>query len=256
MDVSSSRDVHLVKQSTSPSNGGQRNGPEEGCSVGITVLIICDVRLYREGLGRTLGGHPATAAVHVVSEIQEGLAEIEHWSPEVVLLDTSSPNPTERIEAVLVLAPAARVVAFGVTDEPDTILACIEAGAAGYVTRDASLGELTSTVQAVARGEVLCSAEIAGLLSRRVAYLAAERRPSADMTVLTTREREVLALIDQGMSNKEIAKRLRLRLATVKNHVHQVLSKLGVSRRGAAAALVRGSLPAAAREPGVRELHR
>jgi two-component system, NarL family, nitrate/nitrite response regulator NarL len=224
--------------------------------VGITVLIMCDVRLYREGLERSLEEHPATAAVHGVSEIDEGLADIEQWSPEVVLLDTSSPSPTERIEAVLARAPTARVVAFGVTDEPDTILACIEAGAAGYVTRDASLEELTATVQAVVRGEVLCSAEIAGLLFRRVAHLVAERRPTADLTLLTSREREVLALIDQGMSNKEIAKRLRLRVATVKNHVHQVLTKLGVSRRGAAAALVRGSLPAATREPGVKEVHR
>jgi two-component system, NarL family, nitrate/nitrite response regulator NarL len=246
--------VHVETATTSQDKGQER--PTGVAFHGIKVLIICDVRLYREGLERGLKGHPATAAVHVASELDDAFAEIDQWSPQVVLLDTSSPKPSERIEAVLARAPRARVVAFGVTEEPDTIMACVEAGAVGYVTRDASLEQLTATVQAVARGDVLCSAQVAGLLFRRVAYLAAERRPTPDLTVLTSREREVLALIDQGMSNKEIAKRLRLRVATVKNHVHQVLRKLGVSRRGAAAALVRGTFPGATRERGVREFYR
>jgi DNA-binding NarL/FixJ family response regulator len=94
-------------------------------------------------------------------------------------------------------------------------------------------------VHAVARGEALCSPRVAGLLFRRVTALACERAPQADLSLLTQRERETLSLIEHGLSNKEIARRLAIRLTTVKNHVHHILEKLGVSRRGAAAAVIR-----------------
>jgi DNA-binding NarL/FixJ family response regulator len=121
----------------------------------------------------------------------------------------------------------------------DQVVACAEAGIAGYVDRDASLRDLVATVRSVARGELLCSPRIAARLMRRVAELADQPRPPQTPAHLTRREREVVALIDEGLSNKEIAQRLNIELPTVKHHVHNVIEKLGVRSRLQAAAHVR-----------------
>lgn len=207
-----------------------------------SVLIVCEVRLYRDGLRRSLDQRPATAVVGTAATFAEAIAQVEGLCPEVVLLDMGMSGSTQLIAALLERAPLVKVVALGVAEEPQAVLECVEAGAAAYVTRDASLEDLAAALEAAGRGEVLCSPEIAGWLFRRVAALAGERPPQAEVAALTQREREILALIEQGLSNKEIARRLRVKLATVKNHVHNILDKLGVSGRGAAAALVRGSL--------------
>ena len=93
----------------------------------------------------------------------------------------------------------------------------------------------------MARGEVVCPAGVAAVLARRVAALASQRREPAGDARLTLREREILRLIDDGLSNKEIAQRLSLQTKTVKNHVSNILAKLGVANRAAAAAALRGS---------------
>ncbi|HEX7241600.1 MAG TPA: response regulator transcription factor, partial [Longimicrobiaceae bacterium] len=125
-----------------------------------------------------------------------------------------------------------------IVETEDVVLACAEAGVSGYVSRGASLDDLVGALRSVARGELVCSPHIAGSLFRRVAALS-ERREASPAAVLTPREREILGLIDQGLSNKEISRRLRIELSTVKNHVHNLLEKLQVSRRGAAAACLR-----------------
>jgi two-component system, NarL family, nitrate/nitrite response regulator NarL len=130
--------------------------------------------------------------------------------------------------------PQVRVVALGVPETDGHVLACIEAGVAGYVPRDGSLETLVATLMGVDRGEVLCSPRIIGSLFRRVAELAAQPQPPLER--LTVRELEILELIDQGLTNKEIARRLCIELSTVKNHVHNILEKLQVRRRADAAA--------------------
>jgi two-component system, NarL family, nitrate/nitrite response regulator NarL len=134
------------------------------------------------------------------------------------------------------------VLALTVPNRETEILAFAEAGIAGFVTLEASVAELVEAIESVARGEALCSPSVAAALLRRLASLA-HSRTSADPTgPLTAREREILALIDEGLSNKQIAQRLRIELPTVKNHVHHILVKLGADRRAEAAALVRGSV--------------
>lgn len=211
-----------------------------------SVLIVCDVRLYREGLRRSLEERWAVE----VAGMSDALERVHVLSPEVVLLDVGTAGGVELFSALATGAPLVRVVAVGVTEDPSAILEFVEAGAAAYVAKDASLEDLVEAVEAALRGEVLCSPRIAGWLFRRVASLAGERSPEVELDALTQRELEILGLIERGLSNKEIARRLRVKVATVKNHVHNILRKLGVSRRGAAAALLRGGrLPKGAR-PG------
>ena len=142
--------------------------------------------------------------------------------------------------------PDAHVVALGVPEDESEVIACAEAGAAGLVTLEGSLDDLEAMLESVGRGETLCSPRVAAALLRRVAALADDHAASGHAR-LTAREREIVQLVDRGLSNKEIARELQIELTTVKNHVHNILDKLHVRRRADAAARVRrGRVPAAA----------
>jgi DNA-binding NarL/FixJ family response regulator len=143
------------------------------------------------------------------------------------------------VRTVVGSASGTRVVVLGVHEVESEVMACAEAGVAGYVTREASLEELVNVVESVARGESLLAPRIGALLLRRVAEAAKHSRIPAAVDRLTPREIEIVGLIDEGLSNKQIAGQLSIELATVKNHVHSILEKLEVGRRAEAAARVR-----------------
>ena len=211
--------------------------------MGIQLIVVCDVRLYREGLYQVLRHRPNIGVLGTAPDGDEALRQVRELHPDLVLLDAGMPDSLEIMESIAREPAPAKVVAIGVTEEPSAVLSCVEAGAAAYVPREASIDDLVGAIEAASRGEVMCSPRIAASLMERVANLAVDtriRHASSGITVeLTDREREVLALIERGLSNKQIALQLGLRLATVKNHVHRILKKLGVTRRGAAAALAR-----------------
>jgi DNA-binding NarL/FixJ family response regulator len=131
-----------------------------------------------------------------------------------------------------------QVLALGVVEREDMVIACAEAGIAGYVTPVSSIAELVHTIRCAARGEFSCPPRIAAGLLRRLAAIAPLAAP-VDLPHLTVREREIVRLIEHGLSNKEIGKRLGIQVATVKNHVHSILEKLGVARRADAVATLR-----------------
>lgn len=139
-------------------------------------------------------------------------------------------------------------------DSAAEILAWAEAGASAIVDRKGTPLELTTVLEAVIRGEALCSPRVAGTLLRRLQTLARDRRPSDGTGRLTQRERDVLLLVGDGMSNKQIARHLGLQLPTVKNHVHDIFEKLEVSTRAMAVALAHslgGEPPTPDRAPNV-----
>jgi len=206
------------------------------------VFVIAGVRFYRDGIAAALSADPRFTVAGSAGDVREAAARLDTLEPDVVLLDLAGADAPALVRSLLESAPSARVVALGVTEAEDDVLPLAEAGAAGYVTREGSVEDLLATVESVAAGEMICSPRITATLLRRVAMLARDRRaeepgPERD---LTSRERQVVALIDEGLSNKEIALRLRIELATVKNHVHNILDKLHVRRRGEAAAAIRG----------------
>lgn len=139
--------------------------------------------------------------------------------------------------------PDIRVVALAI-DSTDEVVAVVEAGVSGYVPKEASLTELVSTIQSVSCGEMPCSPSVAAGLCRRLADLA-PRQDQAPQRRLTVRERQVLALVGEDLSNKEIARRLCIEVTTVKNHVHNLLEKLQVHRRRDAIAVAGGQGTAA-----------
>jgi DNA-binding NarL/FixJ family response regulator len=131
------------------------------------------------------------------------------------------------------------VIALGCPENDAEMIACAEAGVCGFVPPDASVSDLLAAIQGAVDGELLCTPKMAGVLLRRVTALAAGRPLDAPASSLTMRELEVVRLIDQGLSNKQIALQLEIELSTVKHHVHHILEKLEVARRSEAVARLR-----------------
>ena len=160
---------------------------------------------------------------------------LEQTTPDVALVEMGLSDLDALTEALARRSRPIPLVAIGIADSDTEVIACAERGFAGYVTRDGCVDELVATIRGAAKGELTCSPRIAGTLMRRLGALAAELHPAASMARLTRREREIAALMRQDLSNKEIATLLRIEVATVKNHVHNVLDKLQVHRRSDAA---------------------
>jgi DNA-binding NarL/FixJ family response regulator len=208
------------------------NGEDE-----VRTLVAASVRLYRDGISQGLQRSPGVRVVGTAGDAREVLACVEQSAPHVVLLDVSMPGALQLVHDI---PDAVKAVVFAVDEEhEDTVMACVEAGVAGWVGRDGSLDHLARAVLSAARGELECSARVAALLSNRVAALARPGRAAPPGVQLTPREAEVAELISRGLTNKHIARTLALQPATVKNHVHHILEKLDVPTRGEAGALLR-----------------
>ena len=205
----------------------------------IKLLIVADIRLYREGLAGVLDRQDQFRVAGTAADAEGALTELRGSQPDVVLVDMAMPDGLETARAIIDLAPAVKVVALSVAETEQDVVACAEAGIAGYVPRQGSLPDLIAALESAARGEALCSPRMAASLLRRVAALAASQPKGLAHAHLTAREHEILGLLDGGLANKEIAQRLGIEVATVKNHVHNILEKLHVHRRGEAAARAR-----------------
>jgi two-component system, NarL family, nitrate/nitrite response regulator NarL len=207
-------------------------------SVMICVAIVADVRLYREGLAQALGRDRRVSVIGTASTRSEALELLRDERLGIVILDVAMPESATVIGEIVGSAPDVKVVAVAVPDDEGDVIAYAEAGASGIVPCNGSMEDLIAVAESAARGEVLCSPRIAAALLRRLAVLKRERIKCGDSR-LTSRELEILQLIDEGRSNKEIAQRLTIEVPTVKNHVHSILEKLNVHRRAEAAAQVR-----------------
>ena len=205
------------------------------------VLLVSDQPLYRDGVARTLGEDQEIAVVAAASCAEQALELVCLLEPEIVLLDMGMPHAIGVARQIAQSTQRSRVVALAIREEDSEVIACAEAGVAGYVPRNASVRDAIDVILAVARGEARCSPRIVGTLLRRIAALAAALQGGNNAGApagLTAREAEILALLQQGLSNKMISRRLGIELATVKNHVHSIFGKLGLRRRAEAAVLV------------------
>jgi two-component system nitrate/nitrite response regulator NarL len=203
------------------------------------TLIVSDVRLFRDGLALALGSRTDIELIGAEGSLNAAVERLAGTPPAVVLLDSGMPHTLEMARAIMRLQPTTKIIAIAVSDESADVIACAEAGMAGYVSRDGSIEEVAETIHAVVRGELHCAPHVVATLFRRLAALSPEPSTPQDDQRLTPRELEIVALIDEGLSNKTIGGRLRIGTPTVKNHVHHILEKLKVRRRGEAAALIR-----------------
>jgi two-component system nitrate/nitrite response regulator NarL len=202
----------------------------------IRVYLVTATRLYRDGLRDALA-----RSFHVVGTSADpigAIAEIAASETDVVLLDGDLPNSVQAVGAVVDAVPRAKVIALAMPELEGRLIELAEAGISGYVSRDGSIEDLIDVVHSVSRGEMVCSPRMAASLLRRVTTLAAEH-PVRPRVRLTDRQLEITALVDEGLTNKEIAQRLCIELPTVKNHLREIFARLDVSRRAEAAARVR-----------------
>jgi DNA-binding NarL/FixJ family response regulator len=196
------------------------------------------MRLYCEGLACLLAREDGIEVVGTGTERREIIAGVAQFEPDVVLLDASLPDGMQTIRE-LALGLEVRVIALGCRENDVEMIACAEAGVSGFLAPDHSVGDLVASIQGAGDGELLCSPKMAGALLRRVTALASGRSVDGPASSLTSRELQVVRLIDQGLSNKQIALQLEIELSTVKHHVHHILEKLEVARRGEAVARLR-----------------
>lgn len=195
----------------------------------IKVLVVTDVRLWRDGLRHVLGRRPQLRIVGTAATGIEAIAASARLCPDIVLLDMAIPDAADTVQLLGRACPTAGVVGLGVKDAEEDVVRALEAGVRGYVSQDGSIEDLIATIERVTRGEMLCPPRITAALARRVNMLIGAH--GAHVGNLSCREKEVTTLVDEGLSNKQIAHRLQITLSTVKNHVHNVLKKLHVRSR-------------------------
>ncbi len=207
---------------------------------GATVFIVSDVRLLCDGLVLSLSQQSSLAVVGA-ADLTISPTHIAAARPDVVLLDVGTPDGLDALLAFRQALPDLKIVAIAVADVEQEVVVCAEAGVSGFVSRNGSIQDLVTAVHCAVRNELVCSPRIAALLFSRIAAVGSERSHGRDDSALTRREHEIVSLMTQGLSNKEIARQLRIQNATVKNHIHSILGKLHVRRRGEVAARMRGS---------------
>jgi DNA-binding NarL/FixJ family response regulator len=193
------------------------------------VVIVSDVVLYRQGLEASLARDGQVEVIDVVAS-NDGPAAISKRLPDVVLLDGAAAECLALARSLRAQFPKIPLVGFGISGGAERLVDCAQCGFAAFVDCSASAADLANAAIGALKGELDCSPEVSALLCERLAqYAAAGQEPES----LTRREREIALLIGEGLSNKEIAKDLRIGPSTVKNHVHNILDKLGVRRRSA-----------------------
>jgi len=203
------------------------------------LLIAHDECLYRDCLASAL---LSAERFHVKSTdvSKSALTELRQHLPKVMLvgLDGSRTRALTLVSLVAREFPDVKVVIVGVAEDNGEILECVEAGAAAYMLKGQSIDSLLAVIDAVVRGESPCSPAVAQRVFSRLSFLA-RQRPKTDDTssVLSSRETEIVRMIAEGYSNKQIARKLCRSLHTVKNHVHRIIEKLGVTTRAEAARL-------------------
>jgi DNA-binding NarL/FixJ family response regulator len=201
----------------------------------VRVLLADDHQLMREGTAALLGADERIEIVGLARDGREALAMSERRRPDVVLLDLNMPN-LGGLEACARLRredDAPEVLMLTVSEEEPDLYAALRVGAAGYLTKDVPPADLIEAVLAVARGEPRIAPAMA---SRMLAELGRAAPAPDPLEALSDRERDVLALLAEGLRNREIAERLVISEATVKTHVRHVLEKLRFRNRAEAAA--------------------
>jgi two-component system response regulator DevR len=205
----------------------------------IRTFLVDDHELIRRALRELLAGEPDIMVVGEAGSVAEATALIPERHPDVVLLDLRLPDGqgTEVCRRVASRVPDTRWLVLTSFDDPGEVRAAVDAGASGYLLKDAAAEACITAVREVAEGKGVLDPTVAGHLLDRT------KEPGPDMARLTPQEKRVAVLLAEGLTNRQIGERLGLAEKTVKNHVSAVLTKLGAANRTEAALRVERGLP-------------
>lgn len=230
-------------QSASIRHGDPHAGPNSHNARALTLLIASEVRFVRESLAEILAREDANLVLGLCADPAEILSLCRELRPDMVLLDAAirdGPAMVRRLRETLV---AMGVVVFAVTESVDSVLPWAEAGVTGYIPNSAATADLRAIVADIRAGRQICSPLVAAGMLQRIGETGAAARHGRSSDALTPRELEIVRLISSGLSNKEIARRLDIGLATTKSHVHNALAKLNLQRRGQVATWMHAGSP-------------
>jgi DNA-binding NarL/FixJ family response regulator len=206
----------------------------------VKVTILSEVRFLRESLAEILAKDAGIVLLGHYPTLVDALPQTATSTADVFLLDAAFTGGIRSVARIRQALPGVRIIVFAVVETEENIIPWAEAGIAGYVPNTASLQELTGLLHRIISGRQTCSEEVAaGLLRRIAAGPSVESAAAGSNVLLTERELQILRLIEAGLGNKDIARRLSISLSTTKSHVHNLLEKLNLQRRGQAAAWVR-----------------
>jgi DNA-binding NarL/FixJ family response regulator len=220
--------------------GGRSDG--QGASRGVAasrnrpagLFIVSNIRFLREGLAEVLAQGGVFTIAGLSSSVGHALAAVRSRPTQIILIDSALPDALSGVAHFRQMVPDAHIVALGLDETAEAVIAWAEAGSSGYIPRNTALSDVVTSLLEIIRGEQGCSARIASGLLHHIATGRQPERvtmPAGIPPMLTPREAEVLGLICDGLSNKEIARQLQVGLATTKSHVHNLLSKLSLKRR-------------------------
>lgn len=207
----------------------------------INLLIVDEVQLTCDALKIALNAEKDLSVVATATSVDQAMIKFEESPCDLAIISSNLANggAITLIESVKVDFPEVRALISGIVDTKALIVRYIEAGAIGYVLRDESLASLIDKIRAACNERALVTPEIAAILIERVSALSEQLTDlgidHADYEKLTVREREILGLVAEGLTNQEIADELVIEIGTVKNHVHNILDKLNVHSRQDAA---------------------
>lgn len=208
----------------------------------VNILLVNETRLICNVLAAALEDEPGIKVVGSATSVAEAINIIDNEAVDIVLTSTRLPDQgaLALTQAISETAPQTKVLVLGLTEKKERVLSYVEAGAIGYVLKDASVEDLISSIRAAQAGKAIVSPRIAAALMERISDYAQtfanlENNVNENAN-LTPREMEVLELLGKNLTNQQIAERLVIEIGTVKNHVHNILDKLNVSNRDEAAA--------------------
>ncbi|GJM40054.1 MAG: DNA-binding response regulator [Ardenticatenaceae bacterium] len=202
----------------------------------IRILIADDHPLFREGVAQSLAGEPGFTVVGQAGSGEEAFSLVGELLPDVLLLDVTMPGDGGVITAGKIAAswPVVSIMMLTVSEDQDTLMAALKAGARGYVLKGVTARELANAVRVVAGGDLYISPALAGGI---LFELTANKQENDPLTTLTDRERDILSLVAEGLTNREIGEQLHLAEKTIKHYMTNVLQKLHVRSRVEAALL-------------------
>ena len=201
----------------------------------LRILLIEDNRILRDGIKAMINKQADLRVVAATGGNHDTLLQVRTSKPHVVLIDLGLRNENG-VRVVTILTkelPQVKVIGMGLIPSQQDIVEFVEAGAAGFVLKDATVADVLDTIRSVARGAKVLPPLLTGSLFTHVVNHALTRgkRSLASAVRMTKREREVIVLIAEGLSNKEIASRLNLSTYTVKSHIHNILEKMALHSR-------------------------
>jgi DNA-binding NarL/FixJ family response regulator len=205
--------------------------PARALGEAMHLIVFTPVRLLGDGLAASLATRSDVVVHAVVNAFADLRSALAACDVDLVLIDVTQGIDLSEVRAIAQANPDLLLVALGLDEQRQNVIRCGHAGFTGYVPRDASINGLCEALSDVVHGRLACSAEISCELLRALFRMEQPPGDAAPGPTLSRREREVMQLVERGLSNKEIARELCLSVSTVKHHVHHILEKLALSRR-------------------------